>query len=61
MILIKRLIFTFVTTILLTSCETDSIKGDLIITNANIWTGNSDNPKAEAITIKGIPFLPLVQ
>ena len=53
MILIKRLIFTFATTILLTSCETDSIKADLIITNANIWTGNSDSPKAEAMAIKG--------
>tara|TARA_R110000737_G_scaffold90134_2_gene122517 strand:- start:886 stop:2544 length:1659 start_codon:yes stop_codon:yes gene_type:complete len=53
MILIKRLIFTFVITILLTSCETDSIKADLIITNANIWTGNSDSPKAEAMAIKG--------
>ena len=53
MILIKRLIFTFVITILLTSCETDSIKADLIITNSNIWTGNSDSPKAEAMAIKG--------
>ncbi len=57
MILIKRLIFTFVITILLTSCETDSIKADLIITNANIWTGNSDNPKAEAMAIKGDTIL----
>ena len=52
MILIKRLIFSFAITILLTSCENDSIKADLIITNANIWTGNSDNPKAEAMAIK---------
>ena len=57
MILIKRLIFTFVITILLTSCETDSIKADLIITNANIWTGNSDSPKAEAMAIKGDTIL----
>ena len=57
MILIKRLIFTFATTILLTSCETDSIKADLIITNANIWTGNSDSPKAEAMAIKGDTIL----
>lgn len=52
MILIKRLIFTFAITILLTSCETDSVKADLIITNANIWTGNSDSQKAEAMAIK---------
>tara|TARA_R110001592_G_scaffold103394_1_gene291356 strand:+ start:3226 stop:3657 length:432 start_codon:yes stop_codon:yes gene_type:complete len=54
MILIKRLIFAFGITILLASCdtETDSIKADLIITNANIWTGNSDSSKAEAMAIK---------
>jgi hypothetical protein len=59
MILIKRLVFTFAITIFLTSCdtETDSIKADLIITNANIWTGNSDSPKAEAMAIKGDTIL----
>lgn len=52
--LIKHLIFSFFFTILLISCdnETDSLKADLIITNANIWTGNSDSPKAEAMAIK---------
>ena len=50
--LIKHLIFSFFFTILLISCKTESIKVDLIITNANIWTGNSDSPKAEAMAIK---------
>lgn len=50
--LIKHLIFSFFFTILLISCKTESIKADLIITNANIWTGNSDSPKAEAMAIK---------
>jgi hypothetical protein len=59
MILIKRLVFTFTITFFLTSCdtETDSIKADLIIINANIWTGNSDSPKAEAMAIKADTIL----
>lgn len=43
--------------ILASSCRTDGIRADLLITNANIWTGNLDHPNAEAMAIKGDSIL----
>ncbi|WP_282074235.1 amidohydrolase [Maribacter aquivivus] len=53
----KQLFFLLMTTLLVCSCSTDSVKADLIITNANIWTGNTDSPKAEAIAVKADTIL----
>lgn len=41
----------------LSSCQKDTINADLLIINANIWTGNLDKPNAEAIAIKGDSIL----
>jgi predicted amidohydrolase YtcJ len=35
------------------SCRNDSQKADLIITDASIWTGNSNQPRAEAMAVRG--------
>ncbi|MGO4921321.1 amidohydrolase [Maribacter spongiicola] len=53
----KQLFFLLVTTLLVCSCSTDSVKADLIITNANIWTGNTNSPKAEAMAVKADTIL----
>ena len=53
----KQLFFLLVTTLFVCSCSTDSVKADLIITNANIWTGNTDSPKAEAMAVKADTIL----
>ncbi|WP_405398484.1 amidohydrolase [Maribacter sp. Asnod2-G09] len=53
----KQLFFLFVTTLLVCSCSIDSVKADLIITNANIWTGNTKSSKAEAMAIKADTIL----
>ena len=53
----KQLFFLLVTTLLVCSCSTDSVKADLIITNADIWTGNTDSPKAEAMAVKADTIL----
>lgn len=45
----------FLTTIL--SCQNNTLKARKIITNANIWTGNSQQPNAEAIAILGDTIL----
>jgi len=47
----------FLITIVLTSCTTEKPSADLLVTNANIWTGDIDNPKAEAIAVKGDSIL----
>jgi len=36
----------------LTSCQNESPKADLIITNANIWTGNAAQASAKAMAVK---------
>jgi len=41
----------------LSSCQKDTINADLLIINANIWTGNTDKPNAEAMAIKGDSIL----
>ncbi len=53
----KQLFFLLVTTLFVCSCSIDSVKADLIITNANIWTGNTDSPKAEAMAVKADTIL----
>ena len=53
----KQLFYLFIISLLLCSCRTNNVKADLIITNANIWTGNSDLPKAEAMAIKADTIL----
>ena len=35
------------------SCQPNKQKADLIITNANIWAGNEDQPSAQAMAIIG--------
>ena len=52
----KYLYFYFIV-LLFSSCQEDFIKANLIIRNAKIWTGNSDQPNAEAMAIKGDSIL----
>lgn len=52
----KYLYFFFIV-LLFSSCQEDFIKANLIIKNAKIWTGNSDQPNAEAMAIKGDSIL----
>jgi predicted amidohydrolase YtcJ len=42
---------------LLLSCQPENQKADLIITNANIWTGNEAQPTAEAMASAGDSIL----
>ena len=53
----KHLFFLFIIAFILLSCKTDRISADLLITNANIWTGNLESPNAEAMAIKGDSIL----
>ncbi|MEP5613316.1 MAG: amidohydrolase [Cyclobacteriaceae bacterium] len=39
--------------IVLISCQTNQQEADLIITNADIWTGNDSQPRAKAMAILG--------
>ena len=48
----KHFFFLFIITSLL-SCQKESISADLIIINANIWTGNLDVINPDAMAIKG--------
>ncbi|WP_281991570.1 amidohydrolase [Aquimarina aggregata] len=52
----KYLYFFFIV-FLFSSCQEDGISADLLIRNANIWTGNLDKPNAEAMAIKGDSIL----
>ncbi|MEP2237209.1 MAG: amidohydrolase family protein, partial [Maribacter sp.] len=53
----KQLFYLLITLLLVCSCRTNNVNADLIITNANIWTGNSAFPKAEAMAIKADTIL----
>lgn len=48
----KNLILCLILLITFVSCQKENQSADLAITNAVIWTGNSNMPKAEAIAIK---------
>ena len=39
------------------SCQHKTLKADLVITNTTIWTGNENNPIAQAIAISGDTIL----
>ena len=53
----KQFIFYLLMCATLASCQTDTQSADLVISNANIWTGNPTMPKAEAIAIKADTIL----
>lgn len=53
----KQLFLLLVNVILVYSCSNNNVKADLIITNANIWTGDTDAPKAEAMAIRADTIL----
>ncbi len=55
----KNSYFCFFLSILLTTlaCQDDTQKASLIVTQANIWTGNSNQPTAQAIAIAGDTIL----
>ena len=48
-----NLLLLFGTLLIASSCKQQTKKADLIITNANIWTGNSNKMKAQAMAIAG--------
>lgn len=54
-----RLFILFVLALLTTSCQDKVQKADLVITNAIIWTGNENEPRAEAMAISGDTILSL--
>ena len=47
----KSLFLLFIVCIF-SACNTNTMSADLIVTNAKIWTGNPQNPWAEAMAIK---------
>lgn len=48
----KHLIFLyFFVLIILSSCSNEAIKADLIITNATVWTGNTEQPIAQSLAV----------
>ncbi|CAM4246923.1 amidohydrolase [Zobellia nedashkovskayae] len=49
----NKYFFSFLIVIIFIFCKTDNIDADLLVTNATIWTGNPESPKAEAMAIKG--------
>lgn len=49
--------FALIGITLLFSCQDESPKADLIITNATVWTGDEDQPAAEAIAVSGDTIL----
>lgn len=53
----KHLFFLCIISIILSGCQTSNIDADFIISNGNIWTGNLNQPKAEAMAIKGDSIL----
>ncbi|MFZ1809120.1 MAG: amidohydrolase [Cyclobacteriaceae bacterium] len=52
-----KLIFGFILLSVLISCNNGAITADLVITNATIWTGNKEQPQAQAMAIKGDTLL----
>lgn len=46
------ILFPFVLSVII-SCQEITPKADLVISNANIWTGNEKQPKARAMAISG--------
>ena len=56
--MIKQLFFSLGIAIFICSCTSnETAKADLIVTNANIWTGDLDALKAEAMAIKADTLL----
>ena len=56
--IILRSIVTFVLlSLALLSCTQKENSADLIISNATIWTGNEEQPHAEALAVKGDTFI----
>jgi len=56
----KISIYYFLLLLILTTtlaCQDNTSKANLIIANANIWTGNANQPKAQAIAIAGDTIL----
>ncbi|MGP1994378.1 amidohydrolase [Zobellia laminariae] len=53
----KKIFFSLLIAISLISCKTNNLEADLLVTNATIWTGNPESPKAEAMAIKGDSIL----
>lgn len=54
--LIKYL-FTLVLLTIVSSCQTEHQEANLIVTNATIWTGNKNQPLAEALAVSGDTIL----
>ena len=48
-----KFVFQLLAISVLLSCQPSKQKAELIITNANIWTGNENQPRAEAMAIVG--------
>lgn len=53
----KNFLYFVVFFLLLSACTDKTIKADLIITNAIIWTGNDQQPNASAMAIAGDSIL----
>ena len=56
MVFLKKLVNILVPVIVFifsVACEKKSVSADVLIVNANIWTGNENQPKAESMAILG--------
>jgi len=56
MVFLKKLVNILVPVIVFifsVACEQKSVTADVLIVNANIWTGNENQPKAESMAILG--------
>jgi len=53
----SNLVLGFILFSALVSCNRGSVSADLVITNATIWTGNKEQPRAQAMAIKGDTLL----
>lgn len=53
----QPILYTIVLVSLFFSCKNSTQQADLIVTNANIWTGNNQQPRAQAMAIAGDTIL----
>lgn len=53
----NKYLYIFLIVLLFPSCQQEIISADIIVKNATIWTGNLNQPIAEAMAIKGDSIL----
>lgn len=51
--ILPSILFAICAALLITGCQKPEPKASLIVTNGNIWTGNPDQPRAQAMAVVG--------